>query len=45
MKQIVFNADVVMRLPADNPVPEPDGIGAEVFDFSLLSEINSYKKC
>ena len=69
------NADVVVRLPADNPVPEPDeidriieyhcnlkkrgftsnlasinnsgypdGIGAEVFDFSLLSEINNNKK-
>ena len=70
-----LNANVVVRLPADNPVPEPDeidriieyhcnldkrgftsnlaqinnsgypdGIGAEVFDFSLLSEINYKKK-
>jgi len=72
---LFFNADVVVRLPADNPVPEPveidriveyhcnlnkrgftsnlasinnsgypDGIGAEVFDFRLLSEINNNKK-
>ena len=68
-------ADIVVRLPADNAVPEPveidkiinlhlslkkrgftsnlapffgsnypDGIGAEVFDFDLLSEINFKKK-
>ena len=66
----LFDADVVCRLPADNPTPEPleidriidfhlslgvrgfssnlsnisdsgypDGIGAEVFDFSLLKEV------
>ncbi len=68
------NADIVVRLPADNATPQPeeidkiidyhlslstvgfssniseinnsgypDGIGAEVFDFSLLAEINSKK--
>jgi spore coat polysaccharide biosynthesis protein SpsF len=67
------NADIVVRLPADNATPEPeeidriieyhlslgrpgfssnlseirnsgypDGIGAEVFDFSLLEEISSH---
>lgn len=70
-----YKADIIVRLPADNPVPEaieidkiislhlslqkrgftsnlasifgsdyPDGIGAEVFDFSLLSEINYKQK-
>ena len=69
-----FAADYVVRLPADNPVPEaieidkiinyhinlkrkgfssnlaeinnsgyPDGIGAEVFDFSILKD--AIKKC
>ena len=67
---IVEKADIVVRLPCDNPLPEaneidkiikhhisldrrgfttnltelngsgyPDGIGAEVFDFSLLSQV------
>ena len=68
---LFHNADLVCRLPADNPTPEPseidriieyhinlrirgfssnlscinnsgypDGIGAEIFDFSLLEEIH-----
>ena len=70
-----FAADIVVRLPADNPVPEPaeidrivdhhlslgrrgfssnlaeilnsgypDGIGAEVFDYSLLEEAHESQK-
>ena len=69
-----FNADYIVRLPADNPTPEPDeidriinhhialdhpgfssnlaaignseypdGIGAEIFSFSLLEEVRSKK--
>lgn len=72
---IVSNADIIVRLPADNATPEPseidriinhhlllnrrgfssnltaignsgypDGIGAEVFDFSLLAEARERHK-
>lgn len=74
MSALASEADVIVRLPADNPVPEPleidrivdyhlktgtrgfssnlaeihnsgypDGIGAEVFDFSLLEEVRMHE--